>query len=427
MLSRREFLAITAAACGARADTTRRSLSPSDDAFLDDLSRRAFRFFWEQSNAQTGLALDRARNFPAQNPGAATGVASVASTGFGLTALCIAYRRAWRPPVEIHRRVRATLRHLCDEQETVHGWFYHFVDAQSGARVWQCELSTIDTALLLAGVLTAQQCFASDHDIVRMAQQIYQRVDFPWMLDPKSNCIRMGWMPESGFLRAQWRGYFENQILSVLAIASPTHPLSLDTWYAFRRDPVVFEDYRFVGSGPIFTHQYSQAWLQLEGLRDGAPLLCDYFRNSAVATLAHREFCLSLRGMFPGYSENVWGITPSDSDIGYLSWGAFSRRDVDGTVVPCAPGGSLMFTPEISLAALRTMYDRFGDRIFGPYGFADAFHPLTGWVNPDVLGIDLGIMLLSAENLRARSVWNWFGSQPDIRRAMGRIFQPIGA
>jgi len=187
---------------------------------------------------------------------------------------------------------------------------------------------------------------------------------------------------------------------------------------------VVFGSYQFVGAGPLFTHQFSHAWLDFEGRRDGPPFGLDYFSNSVIATLAHREFCLSLRSTFPGYSENLWGVTPSDSEIGYLSWGGLSRpdRDLDGTVVPCAAGGSLMFTPEISLAVLRTIRDRFGPLVYGRYGFSDAFHPMSLWVNPDVVGIDLGIMLLSAENLRTRAVWNWFNRQPSIRRAMSRIF-----
>jgi hypothetical protein len=352
-------------------------------------------------------------------------VASLASTGFALTAMAIGSRRQWKPAGEIQGRVRRTLRHLAYAQEQERGWFYHFVDTHSGERVWKSELSTIDTALLLAGVLTAQQCFAADAEVVRIAQEIYARVDFAWMLDPASNCLRMGWKPESGFLRAVWEDYRENLILSILAIASPTHPVPASSWYAFRRDPVVFEDFRFVGAGPLFTHQFSHAWLDLEGVRDGAPLQLDYFWNSAVATLAHRRYCLSLRGMFPGYSENVWGITPSDSDIGYLGWGGYSRRDIDGTVVPCAAAGSLMLTPEISLAALETMRDRFGPYVYGHYGFSDAFHPITGWANPDVVGIDLGITLVSAENLRTRSVWNWFNRQPNIRQAMRRIFVPV--
>jgi len=425
MLSRRTFLCLAGGACCASARPF--MLSSSDESFLDDLSRRAFRFFWEQADARTGLALDRARNSGEKTPGRSREVASLASTGFALTALSIGYRREWRAPAEIRERVRHTLRYLAYSQEHVRGWFYHFVDTHTGDRVWKSELSTIDTALLLAGVLTAQQCFAADAEIARIAQEIYERVDFPWMLDAATNFLRMGWKPESGFLRAEWRDYRENLILSALAIASPTFPVPVGTWYAFWRDPVVLGDYRFVGAGPIFTHQFSQAWLHLERLRDGPPLECDYFTNSVIATLAHRQYCLSLRGMFPGYSENLWGITPSDSDIGYLGWGDYTRRDFDGTVVPCASAGSLMFTPELSLAALRTMHEQFGPRIYGRYGFSDAFHPLTGWVNADVVGIDLGITLLSAENLRSRTVWNWFSRQPDIRQAMGRIFQPANS
>ena len=422
MLSRRTFLSLTASA--AAAPLRAHPLSPSDNDFLDDLSCRCFRYFWEQADRTTGLVLDRTRNSGDRTPGRSREVASLASTGFALTALSIAFQRAWHNPAEIQERVRNTLRYLANVQEHERGWFYHFVDTHTGDRVWKSELSTIDTALLLAGVMTAQQCFAKDSEIVRMAQEIYERVDFPWMLDPSTNCLRMGWKPESGFLRAVWGEYRENAILAVLAVASPTHPIPVSTWYAFIRDPVIYGQYRFVGAGPLFTHQYSHAWLDFEGLHDGPPYQCDYFRNSVVATLAHREWCLSLRSMFPGYSENVWGVSPSDSEIGYLGWGGFSRRDLDGTVVPCAAAGSLMFTPEVSLAALRTMHDQFGEYIYGRYGFSDAFNPLSRWVNPDVVGIDVGITLLSAENLRTRSVWNWFSRQPNIRRAMNRIFEP---
>jgi hypothetical protein len=420
MLSRRMFLSVAAgASCASAGGFT---LSQPDEDFLDDLSHRAFLYFWEQADARTGLALDRTRNSGAKTPGRSREVASLASTGFALSALSVGYRRGWRPLSEIEERVRNTLRYLANVQEHERGWFYHFVDTHTGERVWKSELSTIDTALLLAGVLTAQQCFAADAEMVRLAREIYERVDFPWMLDPATNLLRMGWNPETGFLRALWRDYRENLILSVLAIASPTHPVPLDTWYAFVRDPVVFEDYRFVGAGPIFTHQFSQAWLDLRGLRDGPPLQINYYRNSVIATLAHRDYCLSLRSLFPGYSENVWGVTPSDSDIGYLGWGGFARRDFDGTVVPCAAAGSLMFTPRISLDALRTMRERFGSYAYGRYGFSDAFHPLTRWVNPDVVGIDQGITLLSAENLRTGAVRDWFSGQPNIHRALGRIF-----
>jgi hypothetical protein len=188
---------------------------------------------------------------------------------------------------------------------------------------------------------------------------------------------------------------------------------------------VAFESYNYVGAGPLFTHQYSQAWLDMRGLRDGPPYELNYFRNSVIATMAHRAFCLSLRSLYPSYSEELWGITPSDSQIGYVGWGnAFSRRDIDGTVVPCAAAGSLMFTPSLSLAALRAMRNNFGRHVYGRYGFADAFHPISLWVDAEVVGIDQGITLLSAENLRTGRVWGWFKRQPNVRWAMDRIFEP---
>lgn len=425
MWSRRKFLSWSAPAAVLlpRAAQGVHSRSQNEEAFLEDLSRRAFLYFWEQSDPHTGLTLDRTRNSGEKTAGRSEQVASLASTGFALTALCIGCARKWRPPAEVRERVRATLRHLSTAQPHERGWFYHFVERHSGERVWKSELSTIDTALLLAGALTAQQFFETDSEIGQMAQDIYERVDFTWMLDRKSNCLRMGWNPESGFLRSIWGEYRENLILYILAIGAPLHPIPLSSWYAFTRDSVAFEDYRFVGAGPLFTHQFSHAWLDFEGVRDSPPFELDYFSNSIVATLAHRSFCLSLRSLFPGYSEDLWGITPSDSEIGYMSWGGFSRHDLDGTVVPCAAAGSLMFTPNLCLPVLSRMRTGFAQEIYGRYGFSDAFHPVSRWVNPDVIGIDLGITLLSAENLRTRFVWSQFNRQPNVRSAMSRIFQ----
>jgi len=423
--SRREFLSLAAAL--PTAAFAAYQVTVSDEAFLEDLSRRAFLYFWEQADPHTGLALDRARTAGNKTEGHSHEVASMASTGFALSALSVAYQREWVDQAAVTERVRSTLRHLAYDQQHERGWYYHFVDMRSGERAWKSELSTIDTSLLLAGVLLAQQCFETDTEIVRLAQEIYERVDFSWMLDRRTGFLRMGWKPESGFLRAAWVDYRENAILSILAIASPTHPTPVSTWYAFERDPVSFENFQWVGAGPIFTHQYSQAWLDLRRVRDGSPNYINYFDNSVTATKAHRAYCLSLRSLYPGYAENLWGVTPSDSDIGYLTWGNFrSRKDFDGTVVPCAAGGSLMFTPELSLAALRTMQDQFGRYIYGRYGFADAFQPQSLWVNPDVVGIDQGITLLSAENLRTGQIWRWFSKQPDIRRAMNSIFEPDG-
>ena len=421
--SRRSFLALAAIMrAGAQPGF---SLSPADSEFLHDLSRRTFRYFWDQSDPNTGLVLDRARCDGSSVHGRSLDVASTALTGFYLTALCIAADRQWKDISEIRNRVRQALRHLLFRQENVRGWYYHFTNRKTGVRIWQSELSTIDTAFLLAGVITAQQFFSNDPEIVQLASALYDRVDFLWMFDQSTGKLRMGWTPETGFLRAQWTDYDENAILTILAIGSATNPLPAASWYGFRRVEMDLYGYRFVGRGPIFTHQYSQAWLYLKNLRDGAPFQIDYFQNSVIATYAFRKLWISLRGIYPGYSENFWGATPSDSDIGYVIWGSpTSRRDLDGTVVPAAAGGSLMFAPAICLPALQCMQSDFGALIYGPYGFTDAFDPLTQWANPDIVGLNTGITLLSAQNLLYGHVWKWFHRSTAIQRAMTAVFEP---
>jgi len=421
-LSRRQFLSLAAALPGVLAFGEQ--LSPSDDAFLEDLSHRAFLFFWEHSDPETGLVLDRVRNDGTIVPGRNLEVASTALTGFGLTAMCIAADRQWVDPNQIRERIRSTLRYFTHKQEHVRGWYYHFVNRKNGDRVWNSEISTIDTAMFLAGVLTAQGYYADDPAIFHLASLLYRRVDFEWLLNRETGLLRMGWDPETGLFRSEWKAYDEEALLYLLGIGSPTHPIPTKSWYRPAREQVEVCGYRYVGQGPLFTQQFSQAWLPLRGLRDGQPYAMDYFQNSVVATYAHRAYCLSLRGIFPHYSEQLWGITASDSEIGYISWGGPKiRKDLDGTVVPCAAGGSLMFAPEICLPALRYMKEQFGSLIYGRYGFVDAFNPGTHWINPDVVGIDIGITLLSAENLRSGHVWRWFGQSSDMRRAMRRVFQ----
>lgn len=403
----------------------RQKLSAHDAAFLEDLSRRSFRFFWERADPNTGLVSDRARadGSPYEPTHRSIDIASSAATGFGLTAVCIAVERGWIERKAGRDRVLTTLRFYAERSIHERGWFYHFVDRKTGERRWNSEISTIDTALLLGGVLTARQYFRNDPEIVRLATKIYERVEFPWMLTSTGH-LSMGFKPESGFLKPTWNHYSEHTILQLLAIGSPTHPISPSAWLSWQRMRITYAGYTYLTFpfAPLFIHQFSQAWVDYRFREESWYPYTNYFENSVKATLAHREFCLSLSDKFPGYSENVWGITASDSAKGYRAWGGPPpSRDIDGTVVPCAAGGSLMFTPEITLAALRTMHERWGDRIYTHYGFVDAFNPNTGWVNQDVIGIDVGITLLSAENLRTGNVWRWFMRNQEIPRAMQRI------
>ncbi|HXW08080.1 MAG TPA: glucoamylase family protein [Vicinamibacterales bacterium] len=394
-------------------------IGEDDDRFLEDLARRSFTYFWEQADPGTGLIRDRSKTDGTVSSEGAAEIASIAAVGFGLTGLCIAAERGWVPSLAVRARARATLRFLLERMPHERGWFYHFVDRRSGARAWQSELSSIDTALLLAGVLTVRRCFADDPGIARDAERIYRRVDFRWMLAGHPALLSHGWRPESGFLDNRWGRYCELMILYLLAIGSPAHPIPAAAWHAWTRPTMTFQGFTYVSwSDPLFVHQYSHAWVDFRGRRERQTGI-DWFANSVTATQAHRAFCLSLSTEFPGYTEHVWGITASDSRKGYVAWGGPPRHAaIDGTVVPAAAAGSLMFVPGVTLPALREMHRRFGDRIYGRYGFADAFHPTDGWVNPDVIGIDLGITLLSAENLRTGRVWAWFMENPEIVRAL---------
>ncbi|MBA3441890.1 MAG: hypothetical protein H0T92_18685 [Pyrinomonadaceae bacterium] len=394
-------------------------LSAKDEAFLEDLSKRSFRFFWENADPNTGLVRDRARTDGSPHDARHREVASIASTGFGLTALCIAAERGWIERPKAHERVRRTLHFLAEKLPHKNGWFYHFVNMKTGKREWRSELSSIDTALLLAGVLTARQYHRDDTEIVRLATKVYERIDFPWMLNKHPTILSMGWHPETGFIKARWDNYSEHTMLYLMATGSPTHPLMPASWYAWERNWNRYKKYKYLGTAPLFTHQYSQAWVDFRHRRENKASRVDYFENSIIATRAHREFCIGLAKKFPGYTKNVWGITASDSIKGYRAWGGPpATPDIDGSVVPCAAGGSLMLTPDIAVPALRTMYGKFGARVYGRYGFTDAFNPNTGWVNPDVIGIDVGIILLSAENLRTENVWRWFMRNGEIEKAM---------
>jgi hypothetical protein len=392
--------------------------SKEDEAFLDDLERQGCLFFWEQGSPSSGQVLDRARNDlgGARDP---RRMASIASTGFGLTALCIADKRGYQPHAQIVERVRTTLEWHLNKMPEVHGFFYHFTDVETGARWSDVELSSIDSALLLCGVLTAGAYF-DDAKIKSFAKQIYERVDWPWMLNG-GKTFSMGWKPGSGFLDARWEHYCELMMIYLLAIGSPTHPVGGEYWNNFTRPVIHYQGFSFIsGNDPIFTHQYSQAWYDFRRKRDA---YADYFDNSVTATRAHKAFCLS----YPNwYKEDYWGVSASDYELGYTAWGGPPKQGpLDGTVVPCAAAGSLAFLPADCIAVLRAMRSKWGKRAWGRYGFVDAFHPAANWYDSDVLGIDQGISVLMAENLRSGLVWETFMRNPECKLAMQRAgFHP---
>jgi len=416
-VSRREFLrTLTAMAAGSAlpagfAMGKEHTLSRADEELLDDLEKSGCLLFWEQGSENTGQVLDRARHDlnGARDP---RRMASIAATGFGLTALSIADQRGYLPHAQIVERVRTTLDWHLNKMPEVRGFFYHFTDIETGARIGRTELSSIDTALLLCGVLTAREHFR-DARIKALAQQIYERVDWPWMLNG-GDTFAMEWRPDSGFGAARWKHYCELMMIYLLAIGSPSHPVPPETWNNFSRPIIQFENYKYIsGNDPLFTHQYSQAWYDFRHKRDA---YADYFENSVIATRAHKAFCLS----YPDwYNEDYWGVSASDSQHGYDAWGGPPPQGpLDGTVAPYAAAGSLPFLPADCIAVLRSMRTKWGDRAWTRYGFVDAFHPAANWYDPDVLGIDQGISVVMAENLRSGFVWKTFMRNPECARAL---------
>lgn len=391
-----------------------RSLSRADDAFLDELQRASFLFFRECAHPQTGLVKDRDKAEGATD----AKVSSIAATGFGLSAWCLAEQRGWASGEEARAYIRRTLQFIAQDLPHEHGFSFHFNDWATGERVWKCEVSSIDTAILLCGVLTCRAHFA-DAEIRALASRIYDRADFDWMRNG-GETLTHGWKPESGFLHSRWNSYCELMMLYLLALGSNHHALGPESWHAWRRPVMNYAGLEFISDAhaPLFIHQYSHAWFDFKGQRDG---YTDYFENSAKATLAHREFCAGLSAEFPHYSRSMWGISASDSAKGYVVWGGPPRLGpIDGTLVPCAVAGSLPFRPRECLDALRAMRDHYGKRVWKRYGFVDAFNPATGWVGPDVLGIDLGITLMMAENLRSGFFTRTFMRNPEMQRGMDR-------
>src|SRR5579864_4574681 len=396
-------------------------VSSQDRAFLEDLEHRGVLYFWEQTDPATGLVLDRADQAGGRAKGPSRNIASLAATGFGLTAICIGAEHGWIPRDEAAQRIRTTLQFFANRAFHEHGWFYHWMQVSNGEREWDSEVSSVDTSFFLGGALTAARYFSKDPEIPQLAQEIYNRVDFPWMLDGDPLILSHGWKRGKGFLKYKWETYSESSLLYLLAIGSPTHPISEQSWYAWQRPLYTYGPYRFISGGPLFTHRYSHAWIDFRNRRDRG--FVDFFLNSVNATRANRTYCVNLKDSLPNtFGPDIWGITASDGPKGYRIYGEIKAFEpVDGTVAPCAAAGSLMFTPEISIPALRAMQNQFKDRVYGRYGFIDAYNPILQWFDGDVVGIDLGISLLSAENLLTGNVWRWFMANEPVSRAMDLI------
>lgn len=389
------FLGVLFSSSFASTDLSWETISNED--FLRKVQKDTVRYFIECSDPRTGLTWD------SSSPGSPS---SVAATGFSLAALTIAQEHGWISYAQAYRQILRTLRTLYKKAQHKNGFFYHFLDPKTGRRTWASEASSIDTALALAGALFAGQHFKGT-PIEALAQKIYRRVDWGWMLNG-SDLICMGWKPESGFLPYYWDSYSEHLILQALAIGSPTHPippLHWNQWFRFEED---FHGKKIVYShtGGLFTYQYSQAYIDFRSLDDQG---VNYFENSRNATLANKEFCLENAPQYKTYSENSWGLSACLGPFGYKAYGAKpGLAQHDGTVAPYASISSLVFTPQESLAALRSLYQKHAKNLYSEYGFRDSFNLDKDWWSYEYLGIDQGIIILMVENYLSEGVWQEF-------------------
>ncbi|WP_226388699.1 glucoamylase family protein [Penaeicola halotolerans] len=413
--------------------------------FIRQLKEDTFHFFWDIADNETGLIPDRA---PTES------FSSIAAVGFGLTAYIVGVENGYISRFEAVQRVKKTLEFLKSLPQSnssiqvggYKGFFYHFLDMNTGYRYREVELSTIDTALLMAGILSCQSYFDGDTEdelsIRNVADELYRAVDWQWAMNDKAK-MSLGWIPEEGFLPFEWTGYNEAMILYILGLGSPTYPLDESVWPAWTSTYEVgsFQGFTHINFGPLFGHQYSHIYIDFRGINDDytATLGFDYFENSRRATLSNRAYCIENPGRFRGYSENIWGLTASDGPgnvqeggqvfYDYRARGAARNYQVDdGTIAPTAAGGSYAFTPEESKKALSAMYSIYGDRLYGAYGFKDAFNPTyiygetnaAGWIAKDYLGIDQGPILLMIENHESELIWSVMKKNPYIRNGLIR-------
>ncbi|HOX24550.1 MAG TPA: glucoamylase family protein [Candidatus Krumholzibacteria bacterium] len=415
----------TPAAAGLDPGLAGRSLTT--EALLDSLQRTAFEYFWEQANPTNGLIRDRSQIW---SP------CSIAAQGFGITAICIGIDHGWVSREVGRDRILLGMQTLWngpqgDAASGVNGYrglFYHFLDIDTGYRTWSCELSTIDTALLMAGILDARQYFDTedpgDVALRDLADALYLRVDWDFMRSG-GGAIRMGWLPGTGFNGfSYWFGYNEAMILYLLALGSPTYPVPEFTWgywttgYQWQTQ----YGYTYVIFPPLFGHQYSHCWVDFRNIWDEYMELrgITYFENSRRATLAQREYCIANPFGWADYGPETWGLTASDDPDGYVAHGAPPAQNDNGTITPTAPASSIPFAPEVVIPTLHNLYDTYGGAIWGQYGFKDAFNPERFWFGQDYIGIDEGPIVIMIENYLNERVWDRFMTNPYVQTGLLR-------
>jgi hypothetical protein len=413
-----------------QAPTAVKNVTHEDDKMLDSLQRDTFGYFLHEDNPANGLVADKTSpDWPA----------SIAAVGFALAAYPIGVERGFCTRADAVKKTLTALRFFWNSPQGPEpdatgykGFYYHFLDMKTGRRAWKCELSTVDSTFLLAGMLTAAAYFnhndAAEYEIRQLANDLYQRADWQWAQNDGAT-VTHGWKPESGFLPFRWKGYDEALLLYVLGLGSPTYPLpaeSFSVWASTYEWKKVY-DTEFLYAGPLFIHQLSHAWIDFRGIQDEFMRRrgLDYFENSRRATYIQQQYALRNPLGFEGYSRNCWGITASDGPgpirmkikgverqfFDYIARGAPFGPD-DGTLAPWAVVASLPFAPEIVLPAIR-YFNSIRLRENNRYGFKATFNPTYpgqegskfGWVSKWHYGLNQGPIVLMIENYRSGLLW----------------------
>lgn len=398
--------------------------------FLNDLKQRNFYYFWDILDTNTWQNDDR---YPSRN------FSSIAATGFALTSYIIGSENGYITRQQSYERVEKVLQWLWKSEQGqaaegitgYKGFYYHFLNYKSGTRYKEVELSTIDTGLLMAGILACQSYFDSNTDeekaLRALADSLYLRVEWDWAMNGGTT-MSMGWTPEKGFINSTWTGYNEAMVMLIMALGSPSHTLKVESWDEWCRtyNWAEYYGYNHINFSPLFGHQYSHMFVDFRGINDNYNRLkgTDYFENSKRATLSNRAYCIDNPMQFEGYSESIWGLSACDGPANalieyngkkvqfmeYSARGASKNHVVDdGTITPTAAGGSIPFAPEYCIDALYTMRTVFGEKLYQEYGFKDAFNMSfseEGWFDKDYIGIDQGAILIQLENFQSGLIWN---------------------
>lgn len=396
-----------------------RILKKYDNTLIKKELKKSYLFFMKEANLDInsdGYGLIRDKSEYAKE------IASIASVGYGLAALIIGVTRKWISYKQAYQRAEKTLDTFLNIVEGQNGFYFHFVNMNTGRREWNCEISIIDTAIFISGAICAGEFFQGK--VKEKAEKLYKRINWEWYRNKENNYFYMGYKPESGFW-GQWDMYAEQLMLYILGVASPTFPIHKQMYFDIQKPKESYgeiKDIIYTYGGTLFTYQFSHAWIDFRGRKDLKGI--DWFENSIKATVANRKYCIENEKKFKTWSANSWGLTACIGPNGYSGgYGAKPcltnlEKENDGTIAPCGPVGSIVFTPELSIKAMEYFYNQV-PKLWGKYGLRDGYNLEQGeWYAKEYIGIDKGISMIMIENYLSQLIWRYFMKNQYVQKGL---------